>query len=101
MQVTSGMTVPLGDNSQASPDQLLVATHYAYNIARGAAILADKWNAAPESRPIAGTDTESRPQHRRELVLCGLELQWLHGPRRQTEQSSDGPRLRLLAAHAL
>jgi Viral BACON domain len=61
MQVTSGMTVPLGDSSQASPDQLLVATHYAYNVARGAVILEDKWNAAPESRPIAGTDTESDP----------------------------------------
>ena len=61
MQVTSGMTVPLGDDGRASPEQLLVATHYAYNIARGAAILADKWNAAPEYRPIAGTDTDSDP----------------------------------------
>jgi hypothetical protein len=61
MQVTSGMTVPLGDKGQASPDQLLVATHYAYNIARGAVILEDKWNAAPDYRPIAGTDTDSDP----------------------------------------
>ncbi|HUS83437.1 MAG TPA: hypothetical protein VM013_09320 [Dehalococcoidia bacterium] len=61
MQVTSGMTVPLGTGGAATPDQLLVATHYAYNIARGAAILADKWNAAPEYRPIAGTDTDSDP----------------------------------------
>ncbi len=61
MQVTSGMTVPLGSNGNATPEQLLIATHYAYNIARGAAMLADKWNAAPESRPIAGTDTDGDP----------------------------------------
>lgn len=62
MQVTSGMTVPLGTDGLATPEQLLVATHYAYNIARGAAILADKWNAAPEYRPVAGTDTDSDPR---------------------------------------
>jgi len=61
MQVTSGMTTPLGDDGNASPEQLLVATNYAYNVARGAVILADKWNAAPENRPIAGTDTNSDP----------------------------------------
>ncbi len=61
MQVTSGMTVPLGSNNTITPEQLLVATHYAYNIARGGAILADKWNSAPESRPIAGTDTSGDP----------------------------------------
>ena len=44
-----------------SKQQTLVATHYLYNIARGAAILVDKWNAAPEYRPIAGTDTDSDP----------------------------------------
>jgi hypothetical protein len=61
MQVTSGMTTPLGDNGCASPEQLMVATHFAYNIARGAVILVDKWNAAPENRPIAGTDTNGDP----------------------------------------
>jgi hypothetical protein len=61
MQVTSGMTTPLGDNSYATPEQVLVATNYVYNIARGAVILADKWNAAPENRPIAGTDTNGDP----------------------------------------
>jgi hypothetical protein len=61
MQVTSGMTVPLGDGNAISPQQVLVATHYAYNIARGAAILADKWNTAPEGRPVAGTDTDADP----------------------------------------
>jgi len=61
MQVTSGMTSPLGERGYASPQQALVATHFAYNIARGAAILADKWNSAPEDRPIAGTDTGGDP----------------------------------------
>jgi len=61
MQVTSGMTTPLGERGYPSPQQALAATHFAYNIARGAAILADKWNAAPEDRPIAGTDTGGDP----------------------------------------
>ena len=61
-QVTTGMTVSLGDGGRASPEQALVATHFAYNIARGAAILADKWNQAPELRPLAGTDTNGVPE---------------------------------------
>ena len=61
MQVTSSMTSPLGERGYPSPQQALVATHFAYNIARGAAILADKWNSAPEDRPIAGTDTGGAP----------------------------------------
>jgi len=61
MQVTSGMTSPIGERGYASPQQALVATHFAYNVARGAAILADKWNSAPEQRPIAGTDTGGDP----------------------------------------
>jgi hypothetical protein len=61
MQVTSGMTSPSGERGNPSPQQALVATHFAYNIARGAAILADKWNSAPENRPIAGTDTGGDP----------------------------------------
>ncbi len=61
MQVTTGMTVPLGANGRPSDRQALIATHYAYNIARGAQILAEKWNQAPEGRPIAGTDTASDP----------------------------------------
>jgi hypothetical protein len=60
-QVTSGMTVPLGENNQPTDEQALVATHFAYNIGRGAAILIDKWNAAPEARPIVGIDTNSDP----------------------------------------
>jgi hypothetical protein len=60
MQITSGMTNP-ADSGWPSKQQALVATHYLYNIGRGAAILADKWNAAPEFRPIAGTDTAASP----------------------------------------
>ena len=62
MQVTSGMTTPLGDGAVPTSEQLLTATHYAYNIARGAVILADKWNAAPDYRPVAGTDTNGDPE---------------------------------------
>lgn len=61
MQVTTGMTVPLGIDQQPSETQISVATHYVHNIARGAAILVDKWNRAPQSRPIVGIDTNSTP----------------------------------------
>jgi hypothetical protein len=61
-QVTSGMTAPTGEGGQPSDEQALVATHYAYNIGRGAAILIDKWNSAPENRPIVGIDTDSDPK---------------------------------------
>lgn len=60
MQITSGMTSPQ-DGRWPSSRQSLVGTHYLYNIGRGAAILVDKWNGAPEVRPIAGTDTDSDP----------------------------------------
>jgi hypothetical protein len=51
MQVTSGM-----QNVSGVPnlDQAMIGGHYAFNIARGARILADKWNSAPEYRPIVG-----------------------------------------------
>lgn len=61
-QVTSGMTSPQGDSGRGSPSQALIAVHFAYNIARGAFILADKWNQAPQNRPIAGVDTNGSPQ---------------------------------------
>ena len=61
MQVTTGMTIPLGAAGRASSDQVLVATHYAFNASRGAVLLADKWNQAPQQRPIVGTDTNSDP----------------------------------------
>ncbi|MGE0058286.1 MAG: hypothetical protein AB7P33_07075, partial [Dehalococcoidia bacterium] len=60
-QVTTGMTVPNGESGRGSPQQALVATNFAYNIARGARILVDKWNQAPEDRPIVGTDTGGSP----------------------------------------
>jgi hypothetical protein len=51
MQVTSGM-----QNVTGIPniDQAMIGGHYAFNIARGARILMDKWNMAPEFRPIVG-----------------------------------------------
>ena len=61
MQITSGMTSG-SDGGYPAKNQALVATHYLFNIARGAVILADKWNSAPEFRPIAGTDTDSDPK---------------------------------------
>lgn len=53
MQITSGMTDP-ADHGWPSKNQALVNTHFLYNIARGAAILVEKWNAAPELRPVVG-----------------------------------------------
>jgi hypothetical protein len=60
-QVTTDMTVPSGEIGRGSPQQALVASNFAYNIARGANILVSKWNEAPEEKPIAGTDTNSHP----------------------------------------
>ena len=51
MQVTSGMQNTTGEPTQ---EQLMVAAHFAYNIARGTRILVDKWNLATEFRPIVG-----------------------------------------------
>jgi hypothetical protein len=62
-QVTSGMTAPLGEAGQPTNQQALVATHFAYNIARGASLLLDNWNAAPDNRPIVGIDTNSDPSY--------------------------------------
>jgi hypothetical protein len=61
-QVTTGMTLPGGEGGAGSPQQALVATHFAYNIARGAVILANKWNEAPDMKPIAGIDTGALPE---------------------------------------
>lgn len=51
MQITSGM-----QNKTGVPrlGQSMIGGHFAFNIARGARILAEKWNAAPEHRPIVG-----------------------------------------------
>ncbi len=51
MQVTSGMGNTTGVPSLT---QAMIGGHYAFNIARGARILADKWNMAPEFRPLVG-----------------------------------------------
>jgi hypothetical protein len=52
MQVTTGMQNVTGIPNL---DQTMIGGHYAFNIARGARILADKWNMAPEFRPLVGT----------------------------------------------
>jgi hypothetical protein len=51
MQVTTGM-----QNIAGFPnlDQAMIGGHFGFNIARGARILADKWNQAPEFRPLVG-----------------------------------------------
>ena len=51
MQVTSGMQNVTG---HPSLDQAMIGGHFGFNVARGARILADKWNAAPEYRPLVG-----------------------------------------------
>lgn len=61
MQVTSGMTIPLGAEGLPSANQIAVATSDTHNVARGARILAAKWNDAPGLRPIAGSDTGGDP----------------------------------------
>lgn len=50
-QVTTGM----GDNTGTpTASQALIGTDFVFNLAEGARILADKWNSAPDYRPIAG-----------------------------------------------
>ncbi|HJP41307.1 MAG TPA: SH3 domain-containing protein [Dehalococcoidia bacterium] len=50
-QITTGMHDNAG---KPSAKQSLIGTHPLFNLAEGVRILADKWNAAPETRPIAG-----------------------------------------------
>ncbi|MCC7365539.1 MAG: hypothetical protein IT303_14330 [Dehalococcoidia bacterium] len=50
-QITSGMGNSTGN---ASAKQAVIGTHFLFNLAEGARILADKWNSAPKFRPIAG-----------------------------------------------
>ena len=52
MQVTTGMQNVTG---VPTAGQAAIGGHYAFNIAGGARILAEKWNAAPEYRPIVGS----------------------------------------------
>ena len=95
------MTTPLGSGGQPTDQQALVATHFAYNIGRGMAILVDKWNSAPLLAADRRHRHQRRPAPHRELVLRGLELQRLHRPRRQPQQPPARPDLRRLAAHAV
>jgi hypothetical protein len=60
-QVTSGMSIGAGENGRGTPQQALVATNFAYNVARGAYVLADKWNGGGEKIPIAGSDSSGHP----------------------------------------
>lgn len=62
-QVTTGMG-QFGADSYApgipSARQALIGTDYLANLAEGARILADKWNSAPNYRPIAGNGDPSK-----------------------------------------
>ncbi|HET9476077.1 MAG TPA: hypothetical protein VFP63_01175 [Dehalococcoidia bacterium] len=51
MQITTGMQ---NVNDVPSLEQAMIGGNYAFNIARGARILAEKWNAAPDYRPLIG-----------------------------------------------
>jgi hypothetical protein len=50
-QITTGMR---NNTGIPTAKQALVGTHPGFNVAEGIRILADKWNSAPEFRPIAG-----------------------------------------------
>lgn len=58
-QITTGMghlaAPPALDVRVPAARQAIIGTHPLFNIAEGVRILADKWNAAPNFRPIAGT----------------------------------------------
>ncbi|MEO6399064.1 MAG: hypothetical protein ABIP13_11395 [Tepidiformaceae bacterium] len=57
-QITSGMghasAPPALEYGVPSARQAIIGTHPLFNIAEGVRILADKWNGAPNFRPIAG-----------------------------------------------
>jgi hypothetical protein len=57
-QITTGMghlsAPPALDVRVPSARQAIIGTHPVFNIAEGIRILADKWNSAPNFRPIAG-----------------------------------------------
>ena len=50
-QITSGMSDPTG---VPSARQAIIGTHFLFNLAESARIMADKWNSAPRFRPVAG-----------------------------------------------
>jgi hypothetical protein len=57
-QITSGMghlaAPPALDVRVPSARQAIIGTHPMFNVAEGVRILADKWNSAPNLRPVAG-----------------------------------------------
>ena len=57
-QITSGMghlaAPPALDVRVPSARQAIIGTHPMFNVAEGIRILADKWNNAPDLRPVAG-----------------------------------------------
>ena len=55
------MSIGAGEGGRGTPQQALVATNFAYNVARGAYVLADKWNGGGEKIPIAGSDSGGHP----------------------------------------
>jgi hypothetical protein len=56
MQVLSGMQ---NANDVPTLDQVSIGSHYGFNVARGARILAGKWNYAPAFRPLVGSRNPS------------------------------------------
>ncbi len=58
-QITTGMghlsVPPALDIRVPSARQAIIGTHPLFNLAEGVRIFADKWNASPELRPVAGT----------------------------------------------
>lgn len=57
-QVTTGMghlgAPPAYDIGVPSAQQAIIGTDFVFNLAAGVKILADKWNGAPNVRPVAG-----------------------------------------------
>ncbi|GIW12869.1 MAG: hypothetical protein KatS3mg062_0308 [Tepidiforma sp.] len=57
-QITTGMghlsSPPALDIRVPSARQAIIGTHPLFNLAEGVRIFADKWNSAPELRPVAG-----------------------------------------------
>lgn len=54
MQITSALAWSM-NNGVATDAEWQVATNYGKNLAAGAQVMVDKWNAAPQFRPIVGS----------------------------------------------
>ncbi|MPZ24121.1 MAG: hypothetical protein GEU28_11400 [Dehalococcoidia bacterium] len=59
MQMTNALGYYMGDSSDPNGVKRNVAVDYQRNIAIGANVLIDKWNAAPEFRPVVGAGNPS------------------------------------------